>query len=319
MPRISRREFGTIVIAGTPLFAARTTRLHASGGLTLGVTMSSFRELPRVTGEGNVDDVIRALTAVRARHIELALSNVEPAPPSVAPFMGGTPAYPRVIVLTPEEIAATNRHARAALRTWRLETGTSGFDEIRAKLAAANLRVHACAVAYNDAFTDDEIDVTFRQVTALGIGTVSSPLTMAMAERLVPFAERHRVSVAVHNQDERNGDGLIGMRDARQVLKLSPKFTLKFDAGSVTASDGDPVAELGELYARVSQVVLRDRLRSGGRSQPFGEGDTPIRGVMRALRTLAPTIPVFVEYDYIGLRAAVDEVAASLQYLEAAG
>ena len=107
--------------------------------MALGVSTSSFRDLPRVTGRDNVDDVIRALQAVGATHVELALANVEPAPPSTAPFMGGTPAYPRRIVLTPEEIAATNASARAALRTWRSQTAPGVFEAVRGKFAAAGI------------------------------------------------------------------------------------------------------------------------------------------------------------------------------------
>ena len=89
--------------------------------VVVGVSTSSFRDLPRVTGRDNVDDVIRALQAAGATHVELAFANVEPAPPSTAPVMGGSAAYPRRIVLSPEEVAATNASARTALRTWRHE------------------------------------------------------------------------------------------------------------------------------------------------------------------------------------------------------
>jgi sugar phosphate isomerase/epimerase len=319
MSGISRREFGTLVVAGLPLSQLLPTRLEATGQLTIGVTTSSFRDLPRVTGRDNVDDVIRAIRALRVTDVELAMANVEPAPPSVAPFMGGTPAYPRVVVLTPEEIAATSAQARAALRAWRLRTGPELFEHVRAKLAAASVTVHACALSYTDDFTDPEIDATFRQVTALGVRTVSSPMTMAMARRLVPFAERHQVSVAIHNQVDGTAEAAIGTSALRSALALSSVFTLKLDIGNITASNGDAVAELGELRDRVSHVVIKDRLRNGGRSQPFGEGDTPIRRVVALLRAAGPSVPALVEYDYIGLRGAVDEVAAAIDYLQAAG
>ncbi len=319
MSGISRREFGAFVVAGAPLYALSTTRPVSAGGLVVGVTTASFRELPRVAGRDNVDDVIAAVRAVRAESLELSLANVEPAPPSVAPFMGGTAAYPRVVVLTPEEIMATNAHARTALRGWRLRTGPEFFGDVRAKFAAANLVMHACAIPFTDTFTDEEIDATFRQVRALGVQTISSPLTMAMARRLVPFAERHQISVAIHNQVDANADGAIDTRELRQALALSPVFMLKLDVGNITASNRDAVAELGELRRRVAYVVVTDRLRNGGRSQPFGEGDTPIRAVAALLKTITPSVPALIDYDYIGLRPAVDEVAALLNYVQAAG
>ena len=79
---LSRREFGKAVIAAAPLAGAfATVRLAAATPLRVGVTTSSFRDLPRATGRDNLDDIIRALRSARVTDIELALANVEPAPP----------------------------------------------------------------------------------------------------------------------------------------------------------------------------------------------------------------------------------------------
>jgi sugar phosphate isomerase/epimerase len=232
--------------------------------------------------------------------------------------MGGSAAYPRRIVMTPEEVAATNSSARATLRTWRMHTPAGVFDQARGKLASAGLTVPAGALAYNDSFSDDEIDATFRQAKALGVTTISSALTMAMARRLVPFAQRHQISVAIHNQVDGNRSGAIDTPALKQALALSPALTVKLDIGNLTASNCDAVAELREHRSRVSHVLVRDRLRNGGASQPFGEGDTPIRDVLNVLRSSAPGIPAVVEYDYVGLRSPVEELKTCLAYCRTA-
>jgi hypothetical protein len=249
---------------------------------------------------------------------ELAFANLEPAPPTTAPVMGGSAAYPKRIVLTPEQVAATNSVARAELQAWRLQTPVSVFEQMRGKLASAGLAVRACALSYNDSFSDDEIDATFRQARALGVTVIGSSLTMAMARRLVPFAERHKVSVAIHNQVDGNASGAIDTAALKHALALSSAFTLKLDVANLTASNCDAVAELHEYRSRLSSVVLRDRLRNGGASQPFGEGDTPITKVLRVLATSAPAIPALIDYDYVGLRSPVDEVKACLTYCRTA-
>jgi sugar phosphate isomerase/epimerase len=318
MPVISRREFGGVLIAGLPLATVIGSVRLSAADVAVGVSTSSFRDLQRIPGRDNLDEVIRALQAVRATHVELAFSNLEPAPPSTAPVMGGSAAYPRRIVMTPEQVAATNSSARAALRAWRLETPAAVFDQMRGRLASAGLTVHACALAYNDSFSDEEIDATFRQAQALGVTTVSSPLTMAMARRLAPFAQRHKVSVAIHNQLDGNPGGAIDTPALKQAVALSPSFTLKLDIGNITASNRDAVAGLREHRSRVSYVLLRDRLRNGGASQPFGEGDTPIGSVLAALRAPGSGVPALVEYDYVGLRSSVEELKSSLAYCRAA-
>ena len=321
MAALSRREFGGVLMAGLPFAAVmRPVRLSAApvGDVPLWVTTSSFRDLPRVPGRDNLDEVIRALQAVRVSHLELALANLEPAPPNTAPVMGGSAAYPKRIVLSPEEVAATNSSARAELRAWRRQAPVTVFDQMRGRLASAGLTVHACTLAYNDSFSDDEIDATFRQVKALGVTSVSSPLTMAMARRLVPFAQRHQVSVAIHNQVDGHPSGAIDTPALKQALALSPAFTLKLDVGNLAASNCDAVAELREYRSRVSYVLLKDRLRNGGASQPFGEGDTPIKQVLSVLAASPSGIPAAIEYDYVGLHSSVDELQASVAYCRSA-
>lgn len=318
MAVLSRREFGGVLVAGLPFAAMAGSIRLAAAEVPIWVSTSSFRELPRVPGRDNLDDVIRALQAVRATHVELAFANLEPAPPNTAPVMGGSAAYPRRIVMTPEEVAATNSSARAALRSWRLQAPAEVFDQARAKLTAAGLTLRACALSYNDSFTDDEIDATLRQAKALGVTTVSSPLTLATARRLAPFAERHQVSIAIHNQMDGDRSGAIDTAALKQALALSSAFTLKLDIGNLTAANCDAVAELREYRSRVSYVRVRDRLRNGGASQPFGEGDTPIHAVLNVLASAAPPIPALVEYDYVGLRSSVDELKACLAYCRAA-
>jgi sugar phosphate isomerase/epimerase len=312
---LSRREFGKAVVAGVPFTAAiAATRVYASEPLRIGVSTSSFRDLPRAMGRDNVDEVIRALKSARVTDIELALANVEPAPPSTGPFRGGTPAYPRLIVLTPEEVAATNGAYRAELRMWRKQTPLSLFEGVREKLNAAGIAAYACAVTYDDSFTDDEIEITMRQVKALGASVVSSPMTIATAARLAPFAERHGLTVAIHNQVDGNSAAAIATGDLDKALALSPAFKLKLDIGNLTASNCDAVNELRARQARVSHVLVKDRLRNGGASQPFGEGDTPIGEVVKLLKASTGSIPVFVEYDYAGLRSSVEEVTTALAY-----
>jgi sugar phosphate isomerase/epimerase len=316
MTPFSRREFGRMVVAGVPLVAvAGSIRAAAMSPVALGVSTFSFRDLPRVEGSDNVDDVIRALKAVRATHVELALSNVEPAPPSTASFVGGTPAYPRRVVFTPDEIARINAHARRQLQQWRAQTEPRYFQDVRDKFASANLSVMACALSYDESFTDDEIEATFRQVKALGVPTISSPMTMATARRIAPFAERHGITVAVHNQADGNAAGAIATPELADALAISSSLRIKLDIGHLTASNRDAVAELARHESRISHVLVRDRLRNGGTSQHFGEGDTPIPAILKRLKASEFRIPGVVEYDYVGLHSSVDEVTASLAYV----
>jgi sugar phosphate isomerase/epimerase len=213
---------------------------------------------------------------------------------------------------------ATNASARGDLRAWRAQTPPAYFADVRAKFEDARLTIHACNLAYDDSFTDEEIDTTLRQAAALGVTVVASPLTMSMAKRLAPFAERHHVAIAIRNQTSGTNGNAMSARHLAAALALSPAFRLKLDLGNLTASNDDAVAVIREHQTRVSHVLVTDRLRNGGASQLFGEGDTPIVAGLKALKASSPAIPVFVEYDYVGLRTPEEEVRASLDYVRRA-
>jgi len=311
---ISRRAFGQALMAAVPLRWVTAAPRAATAPAWIGVTTAAFHDLPRVTGRANVEDVIGALQAIGATHAELSLHNVEPAPPSTEPVMGGTAAYPRRIIPSAEQMAATNAEARAALRSWRLETPATRLEEVRERFARAGIALHACSVEFDDSFTDAEIEATFQQVRALGLTTVSSPLTLTMARRLAPVAERHHVVVAIHNQVRGSAADAIDSGRLADALSLSSSFALKLDVGRLTASNVDVVSVLKQHLSRTSSILLSDRLRNGGTSQPLGEGDTPLKDVLAAVASTSQ-VPLFVGYDYLGLRSATDEVRSSLAYL----
>jgi len=65
MVTLSRRRFGSMLVAGVPLAGLTRAIRAASPKLLLGVTSSSFRDFPRVEGQDNLDAVIRALPATQ--------------------------------------------------------------------------------------------------------------------------------------------------------------------------------------------------------------------------------------------------------------
>ena len=314
MTVISRRDFGRALLAAVPAVSVMGTIRLDGVSPAIGVTTSSFHDLPRVPGRDNLDAVLQATRSAGAAHVELALRNVEPAPPNTAPVMGGSAAYPRRIVLTPEEVAATDGTARAELRAWRLGVKPGVVEDMRRRVASAGLALDACAVTFNDSFTDEEINAVFRQAKTLGVKTVSSPLTLAVARRLVPFAERHGVAVAIHNQVDGNAAGLVDTVHLREALAMSPLYRVRLDVGALTASNHDAVAMLREYRARAACVIVKDRLRNGGASQPPGEGDTPLAAVLHELAS-GPAVPALFEYHYAGLRPSIEETKLSLAYL----
>ena len=319
---ITRRDFGKTALAGIPLSAAWKARADAaSNGVRLGVATYSFRDMARTPGRDNVDDVIKALQAAGAKEIELSSANTEPAGPNSGPAAPPPPSvYPSPIKPpSREEVAAAKLAVRNALRTWRLTTPPAHYEAIRSKFQAAGIKVFSYRVDYDPSFTDEEIESTFRQAKTLGVGVIASMVTLSTASRLAPFADRHGVTVALHNTaDVKAADAIATPQSFRQALSISANFRLNLDVGNFTAANYEAIAFLQESRSAISQIQLKDRTRNGGANEKFGDGDAPIKDVLAFVREKQLPVPVFIEYDYIGLGTPQEEVRKCLAFAESA-
>lgn len=316
---ISRRDFGKAAFAGVPLLAAGIA--NAATEIRLGVSTYSFRDFLRTPGRDNVDDIVKALQQTGVREIELASTNTEPAGPNSGPAVPRPPsAYPDPVrTPTPSEVAAAKLAVRNALRSWRLATPPAAHESFRAKFQSAGIGIFAYRVDYDASFTDEEIEVTLQQAKALGVTRIASQTGLTAARRLAPFAAKHALTVALHNSPNRQDPDAIATPESfRQALALSKNFQLNFDIGNFTAVNLEPVAFLQENRATLSHIQIKDRTRNGGRNEQFGDGDTPIADVLRLVRDKKLSVPVFVEYEYIGLGTPLEEVRRCLSFVKSA-
>ena len=311
---ISRRDLGKLALAGLPLSGAVDS-------VRIGASTYSFRDLVRTPGLDNVDVMIAALRFAGVREIELSSVNTEPGGPNSGPAVPPPPsAYPPPITApTPEQVAAAKLAVRNQLRRWRLATPARNHESFRAKFDAAGIGVFAYRVDYDEAFTDEEIDVTFQQAKALGVSLMASLTTLTGARRLAPFAEKHGMTVALHNTATvKDPNAIATPQSYRTALAISKNFRLNLDIGHFTAANFEAVAFLQENHSAISHVQIKDRTRNGGSNERFGDGDTPIKDVLSFIREKKLAIPVMVEYEYLGLGTPQEEVRKCMAYVKAA-
>jgi sugar phosphate isomerase/epimerase len=317
----SRRNFTKLALAAPLFTAARAATIDSTvHGVRLGTITYSFRDLPRTPGRDNLDAIIEALQFCRIGEIELYSLNMEPAGqplPPEPPTPYGMPRRARPP--RTEEQNALNRRNREALRQWRIETPAAHYQEIRAKFDAAGIRIFALTIGFNDSFTDEEIDACFRQAKALGVETIASSTSPAMAPRLAPFAARHEMKVAVHGYSALNDPNRFASPESfAKALALSPWFRINLDIGHFAAANLDPVAFIREHHEQITHLHVKDRKRNDGTNESFGDGDTPIKPVLALLKENRYPIPAFIEYEYTGLRSSREEVRRCMEYMRSA-
>jgi len=307
----TRRDIGKLALGGLALSGLSTTLAFAAksdsaGSVRLGATTWSLRDLPRIPGKDNIDDLIKPLQSAGVSEIDLWSYNTEPAGPNFGPGAPPPPAaYPvQIHHFTPEEIAAATIAVRKLLTDFRLNTPANHYENIRAKFAAAGIAVTSYTVKYDTTFTDEEIDITFRQAKALGATSLNAPGQPESIKRLTPFAEKHQLTVTVN--------------DLALAASLSKQFKVNADIGAIVAANGSPVAFIQENHDLIAQLTIKDRRRNKGKTEQFGDGDTPIQEVLKLVKDKKYTFPVFAEYEYLGLGTPQEELERCMEYMRAA-
>jgi sugar phosphate isomerase/epimerase len=227
--------------------------------------------------------------------------------------------------LTPEQTAA-QAAAREEFRKWRLAASDERWKAVRKQVndAGAELRI----LCYNMSVTntqDDEIDYAFRMAKAMGVKAISSSTQISMAKRLVPFLEKYKIPFAFHGHAAvNNPDETSTETTFETALAVNPYIMANLDIGHYVVAGGDPVAFLNKHHARITNLHLKDRTKAVAAdaakgivakpagTPPFGQGEVPIKDVLRLLKKMKWNIPAYVEFEYTG--DPLIEVPKCIQY-----
>jgi sugar phosphate isomerase/epimerase len=209
--------------------------------------------------------------------------------------------------------------SRDAVQAWRLETPIDHFRSIRKKFESAGMTIYAFNYSPNGNFTDAEIDRGFEMARALGAEIITASATLEAARRMVPFAAKHKMPVAMHNHSMVDDPNEFATTESlATALKLSPHFRLNLDIGHFTAANYDAVAFIREHHASITNLHLKDRKKNQGDNVAWGSGDTPIREVLQLLKKERWPIRAYIEYEHRGEAGPVEEVKTCFAFAKSA-
>jgi sugar phosphate isomerase/epimerase len=209
--------------------------------------------------------------------------------------------------------------AREEVRKWRVETPLDHFRGIRKKFEAAGITIRAFNYSFNDSFSEQEIDRGFEIARALGAEFITASSTLSAARRVAPFAERHKMIVAMHNHSNLKDPNEFATPESfAAAMKLSRFFKVNLDIGHFTAANFDAVAYIREHHDAITNLHIKDRRRNQGENMPWGQGDTPIREVLQLLKQQKWPIAAYLEYEYKGAGSPVEEVKKGYDFMRQA-
>ena len=308
----TRREFGKITLAGLPLSLALGPINSRVEGVRIGVQSYSFRTLP-------LDAAIKAMSDIGIGECELFSGHVEPRP-----SFGRTGPRPKAAGSSAAKTESAKggggplRKGQEELRKWRLTVPTDHFTTIRRKFDDAGIRLHAYNLSFNDGFSDEEIDRGFEMARALGVEIITASSTLSAAKRVAPFADKHKMIVAMHGHDNvRDPNQFATPESFAQAMALSKNFWVNLDIGHFFAAGYDPVAYIEAHHDRITNLHIKDRKKDHGENTSWGEGDTPIKEVLHLLKSKKYDIPADIEFEYQGADPVV-EVRKCFQYCKEA-
>jgi len=162
---------------------------------------------------------------------------------------------------------------------------------------------------------DDEIEYAFKMAEWLGVKAISTSTQVSMAKRLAPFADKHKMLVGFHGHaNTTDPDEVAKPESFTAVMAASKYHGANMDIGHYTEAGYDPVAFIKEHHARITNLHLKDKKKAtnGGGNTPWGQGDTPIKDVLKLLQKNKWDMPANVEFEYDG--DPLVEVPKCLQY-----
>jgi len=143
---------------------------------------------------------------------------------------------------------------------------------VKKKFNDAGIAIYAWNYSPNERSTDADLDRMFDQARALGAEIITSSTTVATARRIVPFAEKHKMPVAMHGHSNVSKPGEFASPESfAEALKMSKYFKVNLDIGHFTAANFDAVQYLREHHADITNLHIKDRKRNQGDKRAVGD------------------------------------------------
>jgi sugar phosphate isomerase/epimerase len=264
---------------------------------------------------GLLDVVIKSMVESRLGECDLYAPLVEPAELWDRIRAGGA-AGPGVAAAP--EAAAARTQARADLAKWRTSVSLDYFRAIRKKFEDAGIAIYGLSGFPGS--NEEELSRTFDIAEAFGARLITLGFGLSAAKRLAPLTEKRRFRVGIQgnpNMYATNPDAIAKPENFAEAVSLSKSYWISLDIGDATGGGWVDCPKFVEAHHdRIALLYLKDR-RKDRVSVPWGEGDTPVKEVVRLIREKKYPIRCYIDCDYKTANRPAD-VKRSFDYAKAA-
>jgi sugar phosphate isomerase/epimerase len=204
------------------------------------------------------------------------------------------------------------------LKQWRKNVSMAKFKEVKKLFKSKGVAIHILKLG-NPKWSDEEIDYAFNAAKAVGAKGISMEISEETAKRMAPFADKHKMYVILHNHGQPGQPGF----SFDKILAHGSRLMLNFDVGHYFGATGDnPVNVMNRLHDRIVSIHIKDKTgpkaQKPNHNQPFGQGETPVADILKAISQNKWPIhaDIELEYDIPAGSDAVTEVTKCVTYLK---
>jgi sugar phosphate isomerase/epimerase len=274
------------------------------GSVQIGAISYSYRTVP------DVEQIIKDMAQTGFGEVELmsnhaeALAGAPAAPPGRGgPGGGGGGGRGQ---MTDEQRATFQANMQAAMKAraeemaaWRKSISMDKYKDVRKKFNDAGIDVPLLCYNMNERTTDDEIEYAFTMAKTLGVKAITTSTQVTVAKRIAPFADKYKMMVGFHGHDQTDNPNEFATPDNFATgMSYSKYHGVNLDIGHFTAGNFDPLPYIKEHHDRITNLHIKDRKKNHGPNVPWGEGDTPIKEVLRLVSKEKYAFPANVEFEY---------------------
>ncbi|MBT4820091.1 MAG: sugar phosphate isomerase/epimerase [Lentisphaerae bacterium] len=189
-----------------------------------------------------------------------------------------------------------------------------GFKALRRLYSDAGVAIHIVKFGSigNPKMPEEKIERYFNVAKALGAKGITREISEPAAKRLGPIADKHEIMIGFHNHMQLTPTTYDG-----DILSYGKYLGINLDIGHyVAGTNQDPIALIEKHHERILSLHLKDRKLNKGPNMPFGQGETPIAGVLQFMAKNKLTFPADVELEYRVPKesGAVEEISKCVQF-----
>lgn len=296
---LSRRTFSRSLALGLPAGNLLAKPNSNFGGVMVGAITYSFRDLP-----SSADEVLKYCLDCGISGIEL-MSNVAenfagaPLPPARPAGRAGGKGRPS------EEQIEARRKAAQAVTNWRQSASMDKFQAFRKMYEKAGVKIYAFKLPPTMQMSDAEYAYIWNVAETLGANhvTMELPTDDQLLARVAEYAAKRKLAIAFHTHGQGGDSGFD------KALGASKYTALNLDVGHYYGVTGkSPVPVIEKYHDRIASLHLKDRKgpsaagenkgRGGGANMPWGQGETPLKEILKVMKRKKYKFPASIEYEY---------------------